>query len=54
MGWPVFEGHLIFEVLRYLDTKINCLQCHGAELHLEVALGPVVGIAVGVGVHWYN
>ena len=22
----------------YLDTKINLLQCQGAELHLEVAL----------------
>ena len=35
----------------YLDTKINLLQCHGAELHLKVALDHVVGIVVGVGVH---
>ena len=36
----------------YLDTKINILRCQGAELHLEVGLDPVVGIVVGVGVHW--
>ena len=36
----------------YLDTKINILRCQGAELHLEVGLDPVVGLVVGVGVHW--
>ena len=36
----------------YLVTKINPLWCQGAELHLEVGLDPVVGIVVGVGVHW--
>ena len=36
----------------YLDTKNNLLRCQGAELHLEVALDHVVGIVVGVGVHW--
>ena len=35
----------------YLDTKINLVRCQGAELHLEVALDPVVGIVGGVGVH---
>ena len=35
----------------YLDTKINLLRCQGAELHLEVALDPVVSIIDGVGVH---
>ena len=35
----------------YLDSKINLLQCHGAELHPEVALDHVDGIVVGVGVH---
>ena len=35
----------------YLDTKINLLRCQGAELHLEVALDPVVGIVGGVGVY---
>ena len=36
----------------YIDTKI-ILNCQKAELHLhlEVALDPVVGIVVGVGVH---
>ena len=33
----------------YLDTKINLLRCQGAELHLEVALDPAVGIVGGVG-----
>ena len=28
------------------------LRCQGAELHYGVALDPVVGIVVGVGVHW--
>ena len=32
----------------YLDTKINLLQCHESELHLEVAMDHVIG---GVGVH---
>ena len=32
-----------------LDTKINLLQCQGAELHLKVGLDPVVGSVVGVG-----
>ena len=36
----------------YFDIKINLLQCQGAELHLEVGLDPVVGIAVGVDVHY--
>ena len=36
----------------YLDTKINILRCQGAESHLEVGLDPIVGIVVGVGVHW--
>ena len=35
---------------KYLDTKINLLQCQGAELHIEVALDHVVAIVVGVGV----
>ena len=35
----------------YLDTKINLVRCQGAELLLEVALDPVVGIVGGVGVH---
>ena len=35
---------------KYLDTKINLLQCQGAELHIEVALDHVVAIFVGVGV----
>ena len=35
----------------YLDTKINLERCQGAELHFEVGLDPVDGIAVGVGVH---
>ena len=35
----------------YLDTKINLVRCQGAALHLEVALDPVVGIFVAVGVH---
>ena len=35
----------------YLDTKINLLQCLGAELHLEVDLDPVIVSVVGVGVH---
>ena len=34
-----------------LDTKINLLWCLGAELQLEVALDPVVGIVIGVEVH---
>ena len=33
----------------YLDTKSNLLRCQGSELHLEVALDPVVGIVGGVG-----
>ena len=32
----------------YLDTKINLLQCKGAELHLEVTLDHAVGIVLGV------
>ena len=35
----------------YLDTKINLLRCQGAELHLEVALDPVISIGVVVGVN---
>ena len=34
---------------KYLDTKINLLQCQGAELHIDVALDHVVAIVVGVG-----
>ena len=35
----------------YLDTKINLLRCLGVELHLEVALDPVVCIVIGIEVH---
>ena len=32
----------------YLDTKINLLQCQGADLELEVDLNHGVGVVVGV------
>ena len=35
----------------YVDTKIGLLWCQGAVLHLEVALDPVIGIVIGVGVY---
>ena len=34
-----------------MDTKVNLLQCQGAELHLEMATDPVVGIIIDVVVH---
>ena len=34
----------------YLNTKISLVRCQGAELHLEVALDPVVGIVIDVGI----
>ena len=37
---------------KYLDTKINLLQCQGAELHIDVALDHVVEIVLVVDVHW--
>ena len=38
-------------MVTYLDTKINILLRKGAEIHLEVAMDPLVGIVIGIGVH---
>ncbi len=35
----------------YLDTKIILLNFQGAELHLEVDLGPNVGIVFSIDAH---